>query len=319
MADFPALPLLTDAYIADTQHLTNEEHGVYLRLLMFAWRTRDCSLPDDDKRLALMVGATAKKWARLKPVVMAFWSLHEGAWKQKKLTSQRDFVERQREQKSAAGKASSDARALKTQELEPTAVATAKPTADPTARQQSISISNKEKKEEEEPIGSSKKNPRRSMSLPPGWVPSERNIERFLTPADKRQIEEWLAELSVICAKRRDGEFDEALRLEAYTSRLAQYPADVARHAVLDHSWRFWPAWEELERVCDALAGPRRHMLHALKAPPPPPEPERRPPTAEERERIAVLIAELSPEVSQACRDEAVSQALAGDCMRAAE
>lgn len=32
MAEFPALPLWTDAYIGDTAHLTNEEHGVYLRL-----------------------------------------------------------------------------------------------------------------------------------------------------------------------------------------------------------------------------------------------------------------------------------------------
>lgn len=47
MAEFPALPLFTDAYLADTLDLTTQEHGIYLVMLMIAWRRRDCSLPDD--------------------------------------------------------------------------------------------------------------------------------------------------------------------------------------------------------------------------------------------------------------------------------
>lgn len=93
MADFPALPFWTDAYIADTAHLTNEEHGVYLRLLMFAWRTPGCALPDDDRRLALMVGVTPKKWATLRPIIATFWTVENGTWTQKRLTAERDFVE----------------------------------------------------------------------------------------------------------------------------------------------------------------------------------------------------------------------------------
>ena len=113
MAEHAFLPLATDAYIADTQHLTNEEHGVYLRLLMFAWRSPGCSLPDDDKRLAIMVGVTPKKWSRLKPTVMAFFTLQDGVYVQKRLTRERDFVEQKREQNRAAGIASSRARSLK--------------------------------------------------------------------------------------------------------------------------------------------------------------------------------------------------------------
>ena len=130
MADFPQMPLWTDAYIGDTQHLTNEEHGIYLRLLMFAWRSPTCSLPNDDKRLAIMVGVTAGKWAKLKPTIMAFWDLDGDAWKQKKLTKERQYAEKKREQKRAAGKASAEAKSRKTKDRHPTDVATADATAD---------------------------------------------------------------------------------------------------------------------------------------------------------------------------------------------
>ena len=106
MADFPALPLWTDAYIADTAHLTNEEHGVYLRLLMFAWRTPGCALPDDDRRLALMVGVTPKKWASMRPIVSTFWTIEGGTWTQKRLTAERKKVEG----RSNAGRAGAEAR-----------------------------------------------------------------------------------------------------------------------------------------------------------------------------------------------------------------
>lgn len=171
MAEFPALPLWTDAYIADTQHLTNEEHGVYLRLIMFAWRSPDCALPDDDKRLAIMVGMTAKKWTSIKQTIMSFWTLTDGFWRQKRLTAGRDFVERQRKQKRVAGEASAKSKPLKNKEVEPTAVSEPYPTADITARQQSISISIKEDKKEETIVSSKKTNSQKGTRIPDDWQP----------------------------------------------------------------------------------------------------------------------------------------------------
>lgn len=102
----PAIPLFGDAYLADTRHLSLEEHGAYLQLLMIAWRIDGCCLPDDDARLARMLGITGARWRKLKPTVMAFWELEDGVWKQARLSKERQFVE----EKSAKNKASADAR-----------------------------------------------------------------------------------------------------------------------------------------------------------------------------------------------------------------
>lgn len=91
-------------------------------------------------------------------------------------------------------------------------------------------------------------------------------IQRLETPAPSGDIEGWLAELSVITAKRHDDEFAETLRIEAYASRLRRYPADVARQAVVGCSWRFWPTWAELETICERLVAPRRAMVANLLA-----------------------------------------------------
>lgn len=98
----PAIPLFGDAYLADTRHLSLEEHGAYLQLMMIAWRIDGCCLPDDDARLARMLGCTAAKWRKLKPTVMAFWTLEGGHWTQGRLSKERTFVEEKREKNRAS-------------------------------------------------------------------------------------------------------------------------------------------------------------------------------------------------------------------------
>ena len=105
MADFPALPLWTDAYLADTTHLSATESGAYLHLLMAAWRAQGCCLPNDDRQLARMARCTTKEWKRVRAVVMAFWVIDESAStvSQKRLTSERIRVlERSQDQSRKA-------------------------------------------------------------------------------------------------------------------------------------------------------------------------------------------------------------------------
>lgn len=100
-----ALPLFGDAYLADTHHLSLEEHGAYLKLLMIAWRSDPFGLPDDDKLLARMLGIPGRRWSKLKPTVMAFWTLVEGRWIQARLAKERQFVDKKVRQNRASANA----------------------------------------------------------------------------------------------------------------------------------------------------------------------------------------------------------------------
>jgi len=141
------------------------------------------------------------------------------------------------------------------------------------------------------------------------------DLQKFMTPAPVRNIEGWLAELSVITAGRGKEGFDAELLVNAYSSRLAEFPADVVRYALLKHSWKWFPTWAELETVCKSKAGPRKHMISALMQPAPDPEPVRRPSTQAEKDAIDALVAEKFPNVPQEWRDRAVASAMKGDCM----
>lgn len=106
MAEFPALPLWTDAYLGDTTHLTTIEHGAYLLLLMTAWRSADCRLPDDDKLLARYARCTTGQWKRLRLILEPFFVVEGGNWRQGRLTDEAVAVRQKKEAAAANGRAS---------------------------------------------------------------------------------------------------------------------------------------------------------------------------------------------------------------------
>lgn len=105
MAEFPALPVWTDAFIADTTHLTAEETGGYFMLLASAWRRPDCDLPDNDLLLQRWSRIDARRWPKVRDRIMSFWTLNNGRWTQKRLLKERDFVNRKRSAQSDNAKA----------------------------------------------------------------------------------------------------------------------------------------------------------------------------------------------------------------------
>jgi uncharacterized protein YdaU (DUF1376 family) len=110
MADFPVLGIWTDAYLADTTHLTTTQHGAYFLLLMAAWRSPTCSLPNDDRRLAGIVKMDLRRWQQQKGPILEFWQQEGGLLMQKRLSSERKKAEELREQKRKAGLASAGKR-----------------------------------------------------------------------------------------------------------------------------------------------------------------------------------------------------------------
>lgn len=142
------------------------------------------------------------------------------------------------------------------------------------------------------------------------------DLRNFMQPADIRTIEAWLAELSVVVARRQDDEFSEDLRLAAYSGRLGRFPADVVKEVLLRQTYKFWPTWDELEKRCRALTGPRSQMIAALERGATPREPERRPATQDERDRIQALVDEMFPMRSKEMRDRAVEEITKGKCMK---
>lgn len=99
---------------------------------------------------------------------------------------------------------------------------------------------------------------------------SEELAERakcFLMPAPQDVIEQWLAELSVMVAKRADDDLSEELRLTAYAKRLQDYPADMVCHVLLGLRWKFWPTWFELAEMLDKMNVERSMIVRRLSTP----------------------------------------------------
>ena len=77
MAQFPYLPLFTDAWKADTDHLTGpigrQKRCLYLDLLVVMWRSPGCRVPNDDAWLMPHLHVTEEELRNLlRPVIAEF-------------------------------------------------------------------------------------------------------------------------------------------------------------------------------------------------------------------------------------------------------
>ncbi len=118
MADYPSLPLWTDAYLADLHpRLTLEQHGCMILLMQFAWRRPSCDLPDDDKQVARMLSISAGRWkTKLKPIMEELWIFENDVFFNKRLRKERDFVATKTQSLKDRGRKGGIAKALNNNE-----------------------------------------------------------------------------------------------------------------------------------------------------------------------------------------------------------
>lgn len=122
MSNAPFMQLFVSDYLGDTQHLTTEQHGAYLLILMAMWRGGG-RFPNDQSKLARVARVSPRRWHMISVELMEFFDLEDGYLSQKRLVREYKKVVSISQKRSISGKAGGSAKALKSNE---TTVANAK-------------------------------------------------------------------------------------------------------------------------------------------------------------------------------------------------
>ena len=116
MAALPYLPLFPADYLADTQHLTTEQHGAYFLLLMNYWQTGK-PLDNSNERLATVARLSNIRWKSVRPSLIPFFQIDsENQWWHGRVEFELARVLKKSEKSSYAGKES--ARKRRNKEIE---------------------------------------------------------------------------------------------------------------------------------------------------------------------------------------------------------
>jgi len=108
----PYMTFYVADYLGDTRHLTTEQHGAYLLLLMTMWRSGGV-LSDDPSKLARIAGLTVARWKRVSDDVMAFFTPCEGGLTQARLAAELTISNEKSEKNAESGRIGGRAKALK--------------------------------------------------------------------------------------------------------------------------------------------------------------------------------------------------------------
>lgn len=116
MSATPFMQLYVGDYLADTLHLTTEQHGAYLLLLMTMWRA-DAKLPNDPAKLARIARVSAKRWPSVWAEIEAFFII-EGEWiANPRLTKEHQKAVSISQERRSAGRKGGNANALKSKDV----------------------------------------------------------------------------------------------------------------------------------------------------------------------------------------------------------
>lgn len=96
------MPLFVGDYLADTMHLTRDQHGGYMLLIFAYWRS-GAPLLDDDGTLSAIARATLAEWKKLRPVLVRFFAVSDGSWRHKRIDKELERAAKRTAERSKAG------------------------------------------------------------------------------------------------------------------------------------------------------------------------------------------------------------------------
>ena len=92
MSTPPYVPIFVTDYLGDTTELSTEEHGAYFLLILTCWKQEDCSLPDDDRKLARICRLSTRKWKQIRETMEDYWTIENGRWTNERLQKEWAYV-----------------------------------------------------------------------------------------------------------------------------------------------------------------------------------------------------------------------------------
>ena len=107
------MPVYIGDYLADTMHLSTEQHGAYLLLLFHLWRRG--ILQDDDVVLAQITGLPISAWSICRTVLAEFFEIHDGLWHHGRVERERIRVAAKQKYNSSRAKLGASSRWRKKQ------------------------------------------------------------------------------------------------------------------------------------------------------------------------------------------------------------
>jgi uncharacterized protein YdaU (DUF1376 family) len=110
------MPLYVTDYLGDTMHLTTEQHGAYMLLLMACWKG-DGRIPNDDGRLAAITRLPANRWRACRITLLKFFEIADDFITHKRVVKERARAKALSEKRSEVGKKGVEAKASKRQAI----------------------------------------------------------------------------------------------------------------------------------------------------------------------------------------------------------
>ncbi|MEE5079541.1 DUF1376 domain-containing protein [Pseudomonas alliivorans] len=181
MAALPYMQLYVADYLADTMHLTTEEHGAYLLLIFNYWQT---GKPIPVTRLARIARLSNERWTDVERSLHEFFNERDNEWVHDRIERDLEAVHATQSQRIAAGKASAEARKQAAKSRKPKA-ANARST--PVKIPLNENATNIEEKRREEirdtpPLYAHDVfDSRAKFSMHPDWLPCEKTFAAVLT------------------------------------------------------------------------------------------------------------------------------------------